>query len=79
MRGMKIGNEYARQFGRLYAKTPKSVFAAVALSYASWASGEEAQTFDIAVDRFLEEWKVLNENGIIRQKPAKKEVISESR
>lgn len=75
-RGVKIGNEYARQFGRLYAKTPKSVFAAVALSYASWASGEETQTFDVAVERFLEEWKVLNENGIIPQKPAKKEDLN---
>jgi hypothetical protein len=69
MRGMKIGNEYSRQFGRMYAKIPKSVFAAVALSYANWASGEEAQSFDIAVERFLAEWNVLCENGIIPQRP----------
>lgn len=33
-RGLKIGNEYASEFGRLYAQTPKAVFAAVAISLA---------------------------------------------
>jgi hypothetical protein len=68
-RGLKIGNEYAAAFGRLYASTPKAVFAAVALSYANCASGEEAKTLDEAVQRFIQEWKTLYENGIIPQEP----------
>ncbi len=67
---MKKSNEYASAFGRLYAKVPKSVFAAVAFSYASWACGEEASTSAEAVARFVQEWRVLHENGIIPQKPA---------
>ena len=66
---MKSSNEYAQAFGRLYAKVPKAVFAAVALSYASWASGQETANFDEAVTRFIEEWRVLNQNGIVPQKP----------
>jgi hypothetical protein len=65
----KIGNEYAQAFGKLYAKTPKAVFAAVAYSYATWACGTEAKTSDEAVARFLSEWRTLQENGIVPQKP----------
>jgi len=77
--GLKIGNDYARCFGRMYDKIPKSVFAAVAISYASWACGEEAQTFDVSVERFLAEWKILQENGIIPQKPPAKDKFNGSR
>ena len=65
------GNEYADQFGPLYAKIPKSVFAAVALSYANWACGEEARSFDEAVNRFCDEWGALYVAGIVPQKPLK--------
>ena len=68
-RGFKRSNEYQRAFGRLYARTPKAVFAAVALSYANWAGGEEAPTVADAVPRFLHEWQMLYENGIVWQKP----------
>lgn len=66
---MKITNEYAMAFGRDYSKIPKSVFAAVAFSYATWACGDEAKTNDDAVARFMKEWRTLNDNGIIPQKP----------
>jgi hypothetical protein len=66
---MKTNNEYAKAFGRLYAKTPKAVFAAVAFSYASWASGEEAHTGAETVARFVKEWRILHENGIVPQRP----------
>lgn len=62
---MKISNEYARQFDRLYARIPKAVFAAVAYSYTS-SGGDDAAH---AIERFLEEWRILHENGIVRQSP----------
>jgi hypothetical protein len=33
--GLKLGNEYAGALGKFYTKTPKSVFAALAYSYAA--------------------------------------------
>lgn len=66
---MKKTNEYSRAFGRLYAKTPKSVFAAVAFSFANWASGEEAKSAAENVARFIAEWSLLHENGIVPQAP----------
>jgi len=65
LRGMKQSNSYAQMFPRLYAKTPKAVFAAVAFSYAS-AGGDNQRD---AVPRFLEEWKILHDNGIVPQEP----------
>ena len=65
----KSSNEYAQAFGKLYARTPKSVFAAVAFSYANWACGTESGSTDETVSRFLEEWKCLYENEIVPQKP----------
>ena len=64
----KSSNEYAQAFGPLYAKTPKAVFAAVAYSFAGWAAGEEAKTNDEQIERFLKEWRILWENGIVPQK-----------
>ena len=69
---IKTSNEYARAFGRLYAKTPKAVFAAVAYSFAGWAAGNEAASTEVQIARFIEEWRILHENGIVPQKPAKK-------
>ena len=64
---MKTGNEYADQFGRLYARIPKAVFAAVAFSFMSGA-GEDVER---GITEFLNEWRVLHENGIVPQKPPK--------
>lgn len=66
---MKKSNQYARAFGPKYAKIPKSVFAAVAFSYANWACGEEAKTDEEAISRFMKEWHTLYDNGIVSQKP----------
>lgn len=63
----KISNEYARCFGRLYAKIPKAVFAAVAYSFTS-SGGDD---HDHGIQRFIEEWRILHENGIVTQKPPK--------
>lgn len=65
---MKLSNEYAQAFGPLYARIPKSVFAAVAFSFAGWASGSEARDTDEQVERFMEEWRTLQANGIVPQK-----------
>ena len=65
-RGSKITNEYAQSFGRLYANTPKAVFAAVAFSLAFINTEEKGS--DVAVAAFLEEWRILNANGIVPQK-----------
>ena len=62
---LKIGNEYARAFGRLYSATPKAVFAAIVYSYTS--AGGDAP--GLAIDNFLNEWHILYENGIVQQKP----------
>lgn len=75
VRGVKTGNGYASAMGRFYSKTPKSVFAALAYSYASmFDPGGDCETSDPAeiLKRFRAEWKILNENGIISQ-PAPKE------
>lgn len=71
---MKSSNEYAQAFGRLYAKTPKAVFAAVAFSYAHTQCGEdglESSSSEETVRRFLNEWRILNENHIVPQKAPK--------
>jgi hypothetical protein len=64
---MKQSNSYAQMFDGLYAKIPKAVFAAVAFSYAS-AGGDNQKD---ATARFLDEWKILHENGIVPQEPSK--------
>lgn len=68
---MKTSNSYVKAFGRLYASTPKAVFAAVAFSYAGWAIGSEAKTNDEQIARFLAEWRTLYDNGIVPQRPPK--------
>lgn len=65
--GIKKTNEYSRQFGPLYGKVPKAVFAAVVYSFVS--SGGDDQTH--AIQRFIQEWRILHENGILTQKPPK--------
>lgn len=62
-RGLKVSNEYAQAFGRLYAETPKAVFAAIVWSFCS----EGGSSPDLATNKFLEEWRVLNHNGIVPQ------------
>lgn len=68
-RGSKISNQYAESFGELYSKTPKAVFAAVAFSL-SFINVEESSA-DAAVKHFVNEWRVLHENGIVPQEAPK--------
>jgi hypothetical protein len=68
---MKSSNEYAAKFGPLYSKIPKAVFAAVAFSYA--ASGGDDMTH--GVERFLEEWRILCDNGFVERRPPKAQIL----
>lgn len=57
-------NEYQRSISReLFERTPKAVFAALAISY---YLNNGVQDIDAAL---LEEWKILYKQGIIPQKP----------
>lgn len=53
---------------RLFDKTPKTVFAAIAVSYASRAG----DYLDLATDNILREWTALYDNGIVKQKPPRR-------
>lgn len=63
---MKSKNSYALTLGDLYARTPKAVFAAIAVS--ALTSGGDC--ISEARARLLEEWKILYDNGIVPQKPS---------
>ena len=63
---MKSFNDYAGKFGRLYARTPKAVFAAIAYSFADRIiANPDADLVEV----IKEEWAVLHDNGIVPQKP----------
>ena len=62
---MKLPNNYQQAFGDLYRQTPKAVFAAIVWSYTS-SGGDVPEN---AIQNFLEEWKILYEQGIVPQKP----------
>jgi hypothetical protein len=63
---VKQGNEYASLLGAAYEETPKAVLAAIAISYAM-RDGDES--YELALERLLEEWRILHANGIIPQAP----------
>lgn len=64
---MKIKNEYQKQISEeLYKKTPKAVFAAIAVSYLVNFDTEFADNVDGGI---LQEWELLYMNGIVPQKP----------
>lgn len=64
---MKVKNNYVEALGRMYAATPKAVFAAIAFSFANRLFLKSEGT-EVA-DMLREEWRVLHENGIVPQKP----------
>lgn len=73
-RGLKITNGYTQMAGRLYAQTPKAVWAALAISYAAHRTcgADELETGldqDRLEPQLLEEWTILHQNGIVKQKP----------
>ena len=65
MHNSKKLNEYSELTGDLYAKCPKSVFAAIAVS--SLTTGGDY--IEIARDAVLGEWWALYDNGIVPQRP----------
>lgn len=67
LRGSKLGNDYQATISpRLYARTPKAVFAAIAVSLLSNHGGIEFDAIDAGL---VEEWATLNANGIVPQRP----------
>ena len=65
MRGEKRGNEYLGAV-TIYSSTPKAVWAAIAISYAS-AGGDNLSS--VVEERILQEWTALWYSGIVPQKP----------
>ena len=59
------GNEYVRKIPRLFNECPKTVLAAIAVSYAS-SGGDH---LEIAERNLCYEWVTLFENGIVPQRP----------
>ena len=59
-------NQYADELGALFAAIPKTVLAAIAVSFAS----QGGDRLDEARVKIMEEWRYLYENGIVPQKPA---------
>jgi hypothetical protein len=68
---VKTTNEYAQFLERahLFEKTPKTVFAALAVSY---ALHQREDNFNAVVEELLDEWEILYQNGIVPQKPPKR-------
>ena len=64
----KKDNEYARELLRIEA--PKTVWMAIALSFAMQIRGSEDTRK--AADLCFFEWQALNENGIVPQKPRRR-------
>lgn len=67
MGGVKIGNEYARMLERDYARTPKAVLAAIAVSFAIHLQDEE--DLSKARGQVMAEWAALHAAGIVPQAP----------
>jgi hypothetical protein len=64
----KTSNEYVRILDhRMYETTPKAVFAAIAISYATLISGDE--NLGRSQQAIINEWQALYNAGIIPQKP----------
>lgn len=65
----KKSNEYVDVFPDLFERTPKSVFAAVALSLALRLNDDDLQD---AIAELVSEWSVLHQNGIVPQAPPRR-------
>jgi hypothetical protein len=65
---IKLPNQYSQAFGKLYDKTPKAVFAAVAYSFAMRLNEDNPEE---SLEEFMDEWKTLNEQAIVPQAPPK--------
>ncbi len=64
MRGIKNLNDYSKLI-TFYETIPKSVLAAIAVSFAGLGAGKLENVSEL----ILKEWEVLYQNGIVPQKP----------
>ncbi|MCC7017796.1 MAG: hypothetical protein IT564_11405 [Rhodospirillales bacterium] len=69
MGSLKATNEYSNVFQSFYEKTPKSVFAAIAVSLMSTGGELLRDDPEKALANIIEEWETLHTCGIIPQKP----------
>ncbi len=60
-----LTNEYQSELGKLFDEMPKAVLAAVAVSFAT-QGGDRLSEAQVLIAK---EWGVLNQNGIVPQKP----------
>lgn len=68
--GIKVRNQYADAVGDLYKRTPKAVWAALAVSYACMRGDGDTEVYPEDTPRFLiEEWRTLYEQGLVPQAP----------
>ena len=63
--GNKIGNEYAAALGDLFNAAPKTVLAAIAVSFAT-SGGDH---MEVAREAIRAEWNALFVAGVVRQAP----------
>jgi hypothetical protein len=70
-RGKKHRSNYQDLFGEDYGNIPKSVFAAIAVSFALRLTEKSPGMYheDNALHKIFEEWRVLHANEIVQQKP----------
>lgn len=61
----KLFNDYAAQFTR-FDSIPKTVFAAIAFSFAMRLNADDPKA---ALEECYREWETLTKNGIVRQSP----------
>jgi len=66
---MKTRNEYQELYP-WFSRTPKSVMAAIAFSFAMRLSEDSPEH---ARELLLAEWQILRDNGIVPQKPRKEQ------
>lgn len=68
----KRSNEYAMMLP--LDKMPKTVLAAIALSFATRCSDSDSMDdIEAGVRTLFDEWRILHENGIVPQKPVNME------
>jgi hypothetical protein len=71
----KIINDYVNDMNfSLCTETPKAVLAALLVSYLVNHAGVD---FDELPAKIIDEWQVLHDNGIVKQKPPSLESVQE--
>lgn len=62
-------NDYQKLLAGDFDKTPKSVYAAIALSFAMRLTPEDDEKYTEALALVRSEWAALHHNAIVPQKP----------